>query len=125
LTKTTKAEWAAECRAEWAEWEWECNPILDFRFWILDLSNFQIPNFKKGFAQIWVKPFFFRKFQDSCKVAKIHKKSNKLQFGADTRQRQTKVYRTFSLRFFKFMTLQEPLENCPTFKKFVCFGGIL
>lgn len=37
-----------ECRAEWA---WECNPISDLRFWILDFPN------TKGFVQFWAKPF--------------------------------------------------------------------
>jgi hypothetical protein len=58
-----------ECPAAvWAEWEWECNLILDFRFAIFDWSlskdslinpKFEITNSKskKAFVQFGQKPF--------------------------------------------------------------------
>src|SRR5687768_9145536 len=33
----------AACPAAWAAWAWECSPILDFRFWILDSKRRRIP----------------------------------------------------------------------------------
>jgi hypothetical protein len=57
LTLPTKKATAA-----WAAWEWECNLISDFRFWILDFGFSK----QKGFASFERSLFLSPKFNVKC-----------------------------------------------------------